>query len=72
LAPFNFIELRNSSSSIVAAFFPCFFQLVAAFFCLPAVLTVTPLRLAQILFGFVDASLAPVITIARLQWRGTP
>jgi len=59
-------------SPVVAAFLPCFLQLVTPLFRLPAVLPVTPLRVAQVFFRFVDAPLAFVVTISRPHRRGTP
>lgn len=54
----------------VVASFPLFFQLAAPLLRLPAMVAMLPLGVPQIIFGFVDAFLAFVVTIDCLnpQW----
>src|SRR5258708_121860 len=47
----------------MVAFFPLFFQLVTPLLCLPAMVAMLPLGVSQVIFGFVNAFLASIITI---------
>ena len=49
--------------TIVVAFGSCFFQLPPPLLCLLAVLTMTPLGFAQLLFRLLDAPLAFIVTV---------